>query len=58
MPKKKLRYISNVTDDMLLAWSRETPFQKMKWLEAMRRIRGLAIPKNKRKLLRGMFRHS
>ena len=48
---KKWKYLSNVTDEMLLAWHKTSALKKFEWLEAMRKLRGLALPKEKRKLL-------
>ena len=48
---KKQSYLSNVSDEMLVAWYKTPAFKKLQWLEQMRQIWGLALSKKKRKLL-------
>ena len=53
---KKWPHLTNTTDEMLLAWSKTSPLKKMQWLEEVRKLWGLALPKSKRKRLFRMIR--
>ena len=50
--QKKWPHLTNVTDEMLIAWNKRTPYQKLKWLEEIRLFYKLTHSKRKRTRLR------